>query len=179
MSDMNTLFKQLEPLSLFELSRLRTAISRTLADPMRNEAIKRQLKIGMQITYFSSKQNDLVEATVVDIRKTRATVVNTVDGSSWYVKFYAINLQGINTDILPKKPLAGLDRNSLKVGDRVGFLKAEEEVYGIVTKLNPKRALIQLSNGDEWFVSYPLLFLVIDGLSTQIELPWIEGEVIQ
>lgn len=180
MTDINSIFKQLEPLSLFELSRLRTAISMALEDPVRIEAIRYHLKIGMKITYFSSDKNDLIEATVVDIRKTRASVVNTADGVKWNIKFYVINLQGIDTDIIPKIPSGGLDRNSLKVGDRVCWqVNMGHELYGVVEKLNPKRALVQLGNGEQWTVSYPLLFLVMDGVSVQGGRACIEGEVIR
>lgn len=180
MTDINSIFKQLEPLSLFELSRLRTAISMALEDPDRNEAIKYHLKIGMKITYFSSEKNDLIEATVVDIRNTRASVVNTDDGTKWNIRLYVINLQGIDTNIIPKKASGGLDRNSLKVGSRVGWhSRLGHEVYGVVEKLNPKKALVRISNGEQWSVSYPFLFLVMDGYSIQKGQLCIEGEVIR
>ena len=118
MNDINAIFEQLKPLSLFELNRLVSAISIILDDPVKNEAIKRHLKIGMKITYFSSDKNDLVEATVTDIRKTWVSVVNTQDNKGWNIKFCSINLQGIDVSINPKKLSDGLDRNSLKVGDQ-------------------------------------------------------------
>lgn len=180
MTDINNIFKQLESLSLFELNRLRTAISMVLEDPVKNEAIKHHLKIGMKITYFSSCKNDLIEATIVDIRKTRATVVNTVDGTRWNTKFYTINLQGIDINIIPKKISGGLDRNSLKVGDSVGWhSKLGYELYGVIEKLNPKRALICLADGEQWAVSYSLLFLLIEGVPSQNKNLCIEGEVIR
>ena len=43
MSDINTIFEQLKPLSLFELNRLRSAISTIMDDPEKNAAIKRHL----------------------------------------------------------------------------------------------------------------------------------------
>lgn len=180
MADINSIFKQLESLSLFELNRLRSAISMTLEDPARNEAIKCHLKVGMKITYFLSERNDLIEATVVDIRKTRASVVNTTDGTKWNIKFYVINLQGIDVSIVPKNSSGGLDRNSLKVGDHVGWhSKLGYELYGVVEKLNPKNALIRLGNSEQWTVSYSLLFLIMDGVSIQSGHLCIEGEVIR
>jgi hypothetical protein len=179
MADINSIFKQLESLSLFELNRLRSAIAMTLEDPAKNEAIKYHLKIGMKITYFSSDRNDLIEATVIDIRKTRASVVNTGDGTKWNIKFYAINLQGIDVRIIPKKSSGGLERNSLKVGDPVGWhSKLGHELYGVIEKLNPKKALIRLGNGEQWTVPYSLLFLLMEGISIQDKSLCIEGEVI-
>lgn len=179
MVDINIIFKQLESLSLFELSRLRCAISKVLDDPVRNEAIKNHIKIGMKITYFSSDKNDLIEATVVDIRTTRASVVNVVDGIKWNIQLYLINLEGIDTSITPKKSSGGLDRNSLKVGDHVGWnSKLGYELYGIVEKLNPKKALIRLDNCEQWTVSYSLLFLIINGVAIKGGKTYIEGEVV-
>src|SRR5471030_3261911 len=109
MADINGIFKQLESLSLFELNRLCSAISIALEDPVKNNEIKRHLKIGMKITYFLGEKNNLIEATVVDIRKTRASVIKTAGGTKWNIKFYAINLQRIDVNIAPKKSSGGLN----------------------------------------------------------------------
>jgi hypothetical protein len=178
MADINSIFKQLESLSLFELNRIRSAISMVLEDPAKNETIKYHLKVGMKISYFSSEKNDLIEATVVDIRKTRASVVNMTDGEKWNIKFYAINLHGIDVSIIPKSS-RGLDRNSLKVGDHVGWhSKLGYELYGVIEKLNPKKALIRLDNKEQWSVSYSLLFLLIDGAYIRDKNLCIEGKVL-
>jgi hypothetical protein len=92
MSDINTIFEKLTPLSLFELNRLRSAISTIMDDPEKNAAIKRHLKVGMQIKYFCSNKNTLVEAAIEEIRKTWASVINVCDGKKWNIKFYLINL---------------------------------------------------------------------------------------
>ena len=179
MADFNGILEQLGPWSLFELNRLRCAINRLLDDPARNEAIKRQLKPGMNITYFCGDKNTLVEATIEEVRKTWASVVDIKDGKKWNIKFYLINLQEIDTSIQPKRASGGLDRNSLKVGDRVGWhSKLGYELYGVVEKLNPKKALIRLGGGEQWTVSYSLLFLIMDGISIQGGQLCIEGEVI-
>ena len=180
MSDINTIFEQLKPLSLFELNRLRSAISTIMDDPEKNAAIKRHLKVGMKITYFCSDKNTLVESTIEEIRKTWASVIDVSDGKKWNIKFYLINLEGIDVNINPRQSFGGLDRNSLKVGDRVGWhSKLGYDLYGVVEKLNPKKALVRLSDGEQWTVSYPLLFLVMDGVSSHGGQLCIEGEVIR
>ena len=179
MADINSIFEQLKPLSLFELHRLNCAIFKLLNDPARNDAIKRHLRIGMEITYFSSARNDLVEATVVNIRKTRASVINKQDNEKWNIELCAINLQGINTSIKSRDPSGSHDRNSLKVGDRVGWhSKLGYELYGVIEKLNPKKALVRLGDGAQWTVSYSLLFLIMEGVSIHDKQLCIEGEVI-
>ncbi|RUR22074.1 hypothetical protein [Legionella qingyii] len=119
MANVNSSLEQIERWSLFELHRFNCAITKLLSDPERNDAIKRQLKVGMQITYFCSDKNTLVEAIVDEIRKARASVINIHDGQQWDISFFLINLEGIDTRIVPKKYSSGLDRNSLKVGDLV------------------------------------------------------------
>ena len=179
MADFNTILDQITPWSLFEVHRLRCALGKLLDDPVRNEAIKRQLQIGMKITYFCSDKNALVEATIEEVRKTLASVVDIKDVRKWNIKFYLINLEGIDTSIQPKRTSGGLDRNSLKVGDRVGWhSKLGYELYGVVEKLNPKKALVRLGNGEQWTVSYSLLFLVMDGFSIQDGQLCIEGEIV-
>lgn len=181
MSDFNSILEQLELWSLFELNRLQSAIDKLLDDPVKNESIKPQLKVGMKITYFCSDKNNLIEATVEEVRKTWASVINIADGQRWRIKFSRINLQDINIDIVPKKYSGGLNRNSLKVGDYVGWhSKSGHDVYGVIEKLNPKKALIQLGTGERWTVPYPLLFLVMDGVvTTRNGQLCIEGEVVR
>lgn len=181
MNNLNDIFKKLEKLSLFELNRLRSAMTKTLNDPERNDAIKRHIKVGMKINYFCSEENNLIEATIVDIRQTRVSVMNTIDGEKWNIKLYSINLDGVDTNISPKKASGNLDRNSLKVGDNVGWLskKRGQEMYGLVTKLNPKTAHVKLSDGDGWIVYYASLFLITDGTSSSSGGQLlIEGEVV-
>lgn len=180
MNKLNDIFKDLEQLSLFDLNRLRSAISKTLDDPERNDAIKYHLKTGMKIQYYCSQDNKLVEAIVVDIRQTRISVVNIEDGVKWNIKLYSINLEGVDTNISPKKSSGGLDRNSLKVGDYVGWYsgKTGNDIYGTVEKLNPKTAHIRLSGGEKWIVYYPSLFIVTDGVCSISGSLLIEGEVV-
>lgn len=87
----------------------------------------------------------------------------------------------MDISIAPKKYSGGLDRNSLKVGDHVGWnSKLGHDLYGVIKKLNPKKALIQLGSGELWTVSYSLLFLVIDGVPIDQDARFcIEGEVIR
>lgn len=180
MPNFNTILEQLEPWSLFELNRLHSAIEKLLDNPTKNEAIKRQLKVGMKITYFCSDKNDLIEATIVEIRKTWASVIHSHDGKKWNIKFSLINLQHIDVSIAPKKYSGGLNRNSLKVGDHVGWSsKLGYDLFGVVQKLNPKKALIRLGNNALWTVPYSLLFLVMDSTAAQNNPLWIEGEGVR
>lgn len=180
MADFNAILEQLAPWSLFELNRLQAVIAQRLDDPERNEAIKRQLSVGMKITYFCSDKNDLVEAVIEHIRKTWVSVINTHDAKRWNIKFCLINLQGIDTRITPQKNSSGVDKIALRVGDHVGWhSKCGHDVYGVIEKLNPKKALVRLGNGEGWRVPYGLLFPIMDGVAADLNAPLcIEGEVV-
>ena len=181
MADFNSILQQIESWSLFELNRLCAAVNTALNDPDRNNAIKRQLKTGMNVSYFCSDRNKLIEATVIDIRKTRVTVKDMHDGKRWNIPLYMLNLEGIDISIKPIKREGGLDRNTLKVGDLVGWnSKLGHDLYGVIEKLNPKMALVRLGTGESWRVAYSLLFPVMDGdVEVSKNKPLcIEGEVI-
>ncbi|MEO5369026.1 MAG: hypothetical protein H7833_03015 [Magnetococcus sp. DMHC-1] len=152
-----------------------------LDQPERLLLIKRQLRPGMEISYFSSKENKLVDAVVEDVRRTCLYVRNKADGKQWSVPLYSVNLGGVNTDIHLRQGQNGLDKNQLKVGDPVGFHDRENrEQYGNVLHLNQKTASIMTRNGSRWRVAYSLLFKVMDGDGRQeSEINLIEGTILE
>jgi hypothetical protein len=94
------------------------------------------------------------------------------------MEYQILSHQSVN--INPRQSFGGLDRNSLKVGDRVGWhSKLGYDLYGVVEKLNPKKVLVRLGDGEQWTVSYSLLFLVMEGVSSHGGQLCIEGEVIR
>ncbi len=117
---------------------------------------------GQELRWFNHEENRLVEARLLEINRTRAVVQNSVDGKRWTIPFYLINLDGQAVDIAPGARRA-LDRNRLKVGDRVAFKDRQgQERFGQVLKLNPKSVAVQVGE-TRWRVAYSLLAPVIDG----------------
>ena len=110
---------ELNSASLFELYRLEQAIRNSLEDPNRIKSIKDSLKVGQAIEYFDANENRLVEARIIELKRTRALVKNRHDEKLWNIPFYHINLD--HADIAITGPTGKLDRNSLKVGDKRGF----------------------------------------------------------
>jgi hypothetical protein len=159
--DYELIVSALQKASAFDLYRLQSAIGHLLDDPLLLDAIKRQLRPGMEITYFEPQENRLIPAQVLEIRRTRAAIQELPTGKRWTVPLYMINIEGADTDITPKKN--HVDRLSLKIGDPVGFTgKDGSELFGAVIKLNPKRAKIRTGQGI-WSVPYSMLFTIIDG----------------
>jgi len=158
--DYNLILSELQHASTFDLFRLQAAIARLLDDPARLSAIKRRLRPGMDISYFHEQENRLIPARLLELRKTRAAVQDLATGRRWTIPLYTINLEGTDIDIAPRHN--GVDRLSLRIGDRVGFEGRDgQELFGTVIKLNPKRAKIKTAS-EVWAVPYDMLFTVID-----------------
>jgi len=162
--DYTTILQELNKASLFDLHRLQSAIYQELLNPKRIEQIKAQLKIGQSISYFDPKSNDLIDAVILKIQITRCLVRNIKDQKSWNLPFYYLNLENVDTDIQPAKNTAGIPKNTLKIGTKVGFKdKYNNELFGEVIRLNPKTATIKINEHNEWLVPYRGLFQVIEG----------------
>jgi hypothetical protein len=72
--DYELIVSALQKASAFDLFRLQSAIGHLLDDPLRLNAIKRQLRPGMEITYFEPRENRLIPAQILEIHRTRAAI---------------------------------------------------------------------------------------------------------
>lgn len=161
--DYTFFIEELRAASLFDLFRLRAALSQQLEDPQRIEQVRRRLRPGMTISYFDEAQNRLIEATVRELHRTRLLVENRHDQKLWSIPFGAVNVDGVETDIRAAAERQALDRSRLKVGDAVGFRdRQNQDRYGQVAALNQKTATILTSDHEKWRVAYQFLFPVID-----------------
>lgn len=181
-ANFNSIIEALAHASLFELSQLQAIIHNMLDDPLKVQAFKQRLKVGMQINYFCFAHQDLIAATILEIKKTKVLVLNCLDQQRFYIYIHHIQLDSADLNRGQHRALRGLNRYSLKVGEQVGFRsKHGQDLFGVIEKLNPKRALIQLGNGERWSVAYALLFSVTDGeygLASHAPL-CIEAEVVR
>lgn len=145
----------------FELFRIKSAIQRMLEDPKCIAEIKQQLRINQAIEYFDPSENRIIKATITALKRTKVSVVHIEDNASWNIPYYFVNLQKSNTDITSHHKETGLQRNEVKVGDKVGFLDRNNmEQYGDVIRLNPKTVTIRCRN-TQWRVAYSFLFKII------------------
>ena len=175
------IIKHLEDLSLFELWRLQCVISQLLEDPNKINLIKMALRTGMGISYFDGRENREIQATVIEIRKTKVLVLNKDDGKYWNLPFYMLNLTNVNTNISTPPTQRKFSKINFKVGDNVGWVstKLHQELFGKIIKLNPKYAKISLPDGRLWNVTYSLLFPIVEGELHKTSGVLIEGEVIR
>lgn len=170
--------EELQNASPFELYRLKIAISRLLENPEKIEEIRNQLKPGQRITYFDWSENREIAARIIKLKQTRLLVENEGDKQLWNIPFYYVNLAKIDTQIRISSSIFGLDKNQLRIGDRVGFVDQQNnDLYGKVIRLNQKTVTIVLEDKTKWRVPYRLLFLVIEGDRKDAGI--IEGEVLK
>lgn len=152
----------LDKAALFDLWRLKAAVTRALEDPRRNEAVRAALRPGQAVRYYDAVENREIPCRVVEVRRTRALVRHDHDGKLWNIPLYMFNLGARDIDAASGAHQQA-SRESLGVGDAVGYRsRGNEEVYGVVTRLSRKTATVRLTTGDEWRVPYRLLFRVHD-----------------
>lgn len=159
--DYSMILNKLNDASLFELYRLNASIDQQLKDPKRIRLIKNILQKGQLIKYFEASENRLIDAEILELKRTKVLVRNRHDNKLWNIPYYFINIDNSNIDI--HSPKQKMSRNNLKVGDKVCFKdKQGNERFGEVIKLNPKNSRILVGNV-KWRVSYGLLSPIIDG----------------
>lgn len=160
--DYTAILTALNNASLFELYRLSVAIRQQLDDPARLCLIKNCLKSGMLVSYFNAAENRLIEATIIELKRTKVLVAHKHGGELWNIPYYNINIDNTNIDIQSPSTQKTY-RNTIKVGDNVCFTdKNGNEIFGEVIKLNPKTASL-LVGETKWRVTYSLLSPIIDG----------------
>ncbi len=161
--DYTFIISELRSASLFDLFRLRAALSQQLEDPERIAQVRSRLRPGMPISYFDEAQNRQIEARVLELHRTRLLVENRHDKGRWSIPFGAVNIDRVETDIRAGAEQRAIDRSQLKVGDAIGFHdRQNQDKYGRVVALNQKTATILTTDNQKWRVAYQFLFPVID-----------------
>ncbi|MBF0159798.1 MAG: hypothetical protein HQL58_09755 [Magnetococcales bacterium] len=179
--DFSKVVDELKQASLFELFRLSAAIDVMIKDPARIQAVRRRLRVGMTISYFDDSSNQMIEAVVLEINRSRLSVRNLHDDRRWSILFGSVNLDRIPADIHAGSGGYGqkLDRNQLRVGEMVGFHHNGGDLCGTIVRLNPKTVTLMTTQGQKWFVHYGHLFRIMEGESHHASDPMlIEGVII-
>ena len=151
----------LQKASAFDLYRLRWAITTELERPRWVMSIQAKLRPGQEISYFDPATNRLVKALLLEFRRKNAAVKDIETGKSWLIPYAAINLDGADVEIR-EQPHEGLSRQSLSIGDLVGFLDSDnQQQCGRIIRLNDKT--VTLDTGDRrWRVPYMFLHRIVD-----------------
>lgn len=177
--DYSKFMSELDDASLFDLYRLRVAIRKELENPRRIEEVKKMITTGDVISYFDENENRLIQAEVIELRRTRVLVKNRHDMKQWIIPFYMVNVEDVAADIKYSTTTKGMNRNELRIGDLVGYRsKSNENICGKVMRLNPKTVTIFVEPNQKWRVPYSMLYPIIDG-EIALERKFIEGVVIE
>ena len=165
--DIQAIFEQLETATDFELYRIKSAIEKVLEDPERVKTLKSKITVGMKVDYFCYDRNKLIECEVLQVKRSRVSVEETLSGQKWTLPFYFLNLDNVETEVISNKP-TGMSKAELAIGDTVGFISTRDnqEYIGQVIKLNPKRAVIAINQGT-WTVPYAMLFPVLTSVAEE------------
>ena len=164
--------------SAFDLYRLRAAIDRVLDQPGWMAAVQSRLRIGQTIDYFDPQANRSQRGQLLELRRKQAVVLDLATQKRWLISYAAINLDGADVEIR-EQPKQGLGRNSVSVGDVVGFVdRSQQQRSGRIVRLNDKTVTL-LCNQQQWRVAYGLLHRVVEASANSgeaLELGVLEGQ---
>ncbi|MCF7956628.1 MAG: hypothetical protein K9M75_12565 [Phycisphaerae bacterium] len=162
--DFSRIISELENATSFELYRLSVAINKELENPIRIEKAKSLIKKGDIISYFESSENRLIEAKVLEIKRTQLHVRNKHDMKLWIIPFHMVNIEDIDADITYPTKAVGMNKNELKVGDIVGYRsQSQKNVRGRIIRINPKTVTLFVEPNQQWRVPYSMLYPIVDG----------------
>ena len=156
------LLNELEHASLFDLYRLRVAISKELDNPDKIRDLKRMLRIDMELSYFDYVKNKLVKTRVLELGRKRVLVLDLEQQKKFFMPYYMLNVDNIDTSIYEKTD--NLTANNLSVGDCVGFRSSRDgrDIAGVIERLNRKTVSLITSSGSKWLVDYSYLHRIHD-----------------
>jgi hypothetical protein len=159
--NIQAIFQELQTANDFELFRLKAAIEKLLEDPERINTLRKKMVVGMQLDYFNEVENRSIACELIEIKRTRATVREIETGQRWTIPFHYLNLDHITTKLVVNNK-RGMSKAELHIGLTVGFVNSQnnQDYIGQVVKLNPKRAVLLVSN-EKWQVPYQMLFPII------------------
>lgn len=164
------ILSSLSQASAFDLFRLRAAIDRVLDQPGWMTAVQARLCVGQAIEYFDPQANRSFKGHLLETRRKQAVVLDMETQKRWLISYSAINLDGADVEIR-EQPNQGLSRQSVAVGDVVGFVDRDrQQRSGKILRLNGKTVTLQVGH-QQWRVAYSLLHRVVESSSSDGNLP--------
>lgn len=158
------LLKEMEAASLFDVYRLQVALGDMLEHPVRLARLREQLTPGQEVTYFDAYDNRHRKVRILELKRTRVSVLDLESGSRYTIPMYWINVENAEVALGSRAASRGIDRSDLRVGDKVGFRDRNNATRtGEVIRRNSKTATLLVDGRSQWRVSYGLLFDIIDG----------------
>lgn len=158
----------LKQASAFEIYRMTVALQNELDNPTRLAQISTKIKVDDPVEWYDSATNAFIKAIIMGKTAKRVIVQNLHDGRRWQIPLYWLKLD--SREFVFEQKEKGLNKNSIKVSDFVGFYhqKLGKDITGQVERLNPKTVSILTSTQQRWRVPYSLLYPVIEGQQAEV-----------
>ncbi|WP_291320994.1 hypothetical protein [Desulfonatronospira sp.] len=162
--DFDYVMNELGSASPFELYRLKLAIDASLQSEEVVNYFKDRLYPGQIITYLCSRENRLIRSRILKLNRTRLLVEHLEGKERWNIPYYFVNIDEMDIPKRASSGRGGICKSQLQKGDKVGFIgRNNQEVYGMVIRLNQKTATVQvIEDGSRWRVPYAILIPVLD-----------------
>lgn len=168
--DYAKLMEFLGDISLFEMYRITLALRHELTNPERIATVRAGFKEGDVIEYFCERTNQYVKAVVQKKNSRYVDVINCDDKQRWEIAYSHIKIDSRDL-IFNRNSNAGLTKNTLRIGDWVGFNHDGKEIIGCIERLNHKTVSLVTADKRRWRVSYRFLYAVIEGEGRQHQHP--------
>lgn len=160
--DYTNLLNELNKASAFDLYRLHVAIGNELDNPKRIVAIKQQLRIGMELSYFYHVDNRLIKAKLLEMKQKNVIMLDHEKNTRLSIPYYMLNIDNFDVNIHECNNSESLTANTLKVGDCVGFNRDGKNIVGIIKRINHKTVTLETIDHGQWRVAYSYLYRVHD-----------------
>ena len=152
----------LENASLYDLYRLQVALKNQMEDPEKIHRARSAFEVGDTISYFNGRTNSLSQGIVLEKNLKKVVIKDRADHGTWSVPYCMINLSGKDSEIKPHGK-AKLSKNTLKVGELVGFDHEGKNYAGVINKLNFKTVSLTTTDRKNYRVPYGMLFKIMEG----------------
>ena len=165
------LIHELSNAQAFDLYRLNVAINKELNNPKRTLAIRKRLRLGMELTYFNDVENRLIPCKVLKINQKNVLIEELESNRPYLMPYYMLNINATDITIHETNTGGSLTANNVQVGDWVGFDKEGESIFGVIKRINSKTVTLETNKAQRWRVSYACLYRVHDAEITLKPLP--------
>ena len=150
-----------------DLYRLHLTVARLLDDPKRIIEIRRQLNLGMIVSYIADDiQTTQRRGQIVELKPTQVVLVDHATRRRLTLPYAALLTDGLpgNPSEAPRPAPPTARRDDFRPGDTVSFTDQHlQQRIGTIIRINQKTASIQCDPTEgHWRVGFGLLTKIVD-----------------
>ncbi len=162
MIDLQDAMHSLQKASDLDLLRLSTAITHLLRNPARIMAIRRHLRLGQDVDFWSTRDQRMLRGRVVGFKPDQVLVQTETPRLNWSIMYAAISIDP-SAMPPPPPPERRPTRADFARGDHVSFEPQDLIArFGTIIRTNQKTATVATEDGMEWRVGYGGLRRVVN-----------------